>query len=296
MSDLPAVKNFGNLAEQFSSFEDSRALVIPVPYERSTTGGKGTAAGPEAIIRASDLIESYDEERNIELSDIRVATLPPTPVAGKDPQQMMELVGEDVESVLSAGKFPLVLGGEHTVTAGAVAAVSRYLGQKVTLVQLDAHADLRESYLGDPYNHGCAMRLCLPHVKELHQLGIRAISSDEYAFVCSSDKVFTSTFGGRRIDVVKRFRTLVEEVRPLTGPVYLSIDMDVFDPGAVPGVGTPEPGGLSWPQVTGLVQAVCETSTVVAADVVELMPVPGQYVSEVTAAKLVWRILSRKFY
>jgi len=287
---------FGYLPDPFRTFDIARVVVLPVPFERSTTGGKGTAAAPDAIIQASDIIETFDEERGIELGELGIATLEPLPVARTMPQEMGTLVEETIADLLRERKFPVLLGGEHTVTPFAVAAVARHLGEKPTLVQIDAHADLRESYQDDSYSHACAMRLCLPHVKELIQIGIRAVSREEHEFLQERRSTGETPRIRTFVDGISSIKDVLAALARIRGPVYLTVDMDGFDPSLVPGVGTPEPGGISWADACAIVKTLCCQSDLVAADVVELMPVPGLLASQVTAAKLIWRILSWKFF
>lgn len=282
--------NFGNLTSPHSDLDQARAVIISAPFEASTTGGKGTADAPQAIIQASDLIESFDEERGIELSDVGVATLPAIRFKKNDAPAAIERTRVAVLEQLAAGRFPIVLGGEHTITPGAVAAVARFLGKKPTLVQIDAHADLREEYLNDRYNHACAMRLSLPHCRHLLQLGVRAVSREEYRFIGRSKKTDCLVAGNTSLVQA------VEAVSKITGPVYLTVDMDGFDPSEVPGVGTPEPGGFTWRQVSLLVRTLFQSADVIGADIVELMPVESMLASQVTAAKLAWRMISWKFF
>jgi agmatinase len=287
---------FGYLPDPLWTYDSARAVVLPVPFERSTTGGKGTAAAPDSIIQASDIIETFDEERGIEVGEIGIATLEPLPVARTSPQEMQGQVEEAVSEILRSNRFPVLLGGEHTVTPPAVAAVARHLGEKPTLVQIDAHADLRESYQDDPFSHACAMRLSLPHVKELIQIGIRAVSREEHEFLrdrrASGGTPAITTF----IAGTSKMEDILEKLAGIRGPVYFTVDMDGFDPSLVPGVGTPEPGGISWADGCAIVRTLCAHTNLVASDVVELLPVPGLLASQVTAAKLIWRILSWKFF
>ncbi len=293
MRENPSLLNpgFGFLPDGLDEYASARVVVIPVPFEKHTSGLHGTDQAPAAIIEASDIIETFDEQRGLELGTLGVATLAPMELDGLSSQQVLDKCRESVASTVKDGKFPVVLGGEHTITAGCVQGVVEALGEKVTLVQIDAHSDLRSQYLGTPYSHACAMRLSLPYVSKLVQIGIRAICEEEWAFVSElGDKV------SRNVAGVGPFSNVLEQLEALRGPVYLTVDMDGLDPSLVPGVGTPEPGGLSWDQTVDVVRAICRNATLVGADIVELMPIAGQKHSEVVAAKLLWRILSYRFY
>ena len=277
---------FGYLPPEHCRFDAASVVVVPVPYEATTTGLKGTSGAPEAIIRASDLIETYDEVRGIELSGAGISTLAPLPVRGRPAAEMLQHVRAVSLSLLRLGKLPILLGGEHCITPGAVAGTREFLGEKPTLVQVDAHSDLRDSYLDDRYNHACAMRRSLPDVKELIQIGIRAVSEEEARY--KRGRTGIRTF----LPEVHSMEEVEAALAAVKGPVYLTIDMDGMDPACVPGVGTPEPGGLAWRDVARVISGVCRSARVVAADVVELLPLEGQCASEVCAAKIVWRIIS----
>lgn len=283
--------NFGYLPAQYSEYDRAKVVVIPAPYERHTTGMSGTADAPAAIIRASDIIETFDEERGIELSTVGIATVHPLPLTGLEPEAALDWCRRAVRAVASDGKFALTLGGEHTITPGCVQGLTEAIGQKVHLVQIDAHSDLRSSYLDTPYSHACAMRLSLPYARSLTQIGLRAICEEEWELVNNSDG-FIRRFVAGTLDMSQ----VLSHLRGLEGPVYLTVDMDGFDPSVVPGVGTPEPGGLSWAQAVEIVRTLGRMGTLVAADVNELMPIPNQCASEVAAAKYIWRIISHKFW
>lgn len=282
---------FGFLPDGLDEYEGARVAIIPVPFEKHTTGLSGTAQAPEAIIQASDIIETFDEQRGIELGTLGIATLEALDVAHCSSQEALEACRQAVAAVVKDGKFPVTLGGEHTITAGCVQGLSETLGEKVTLVQIDAHSDLRSSYLDTPYSHACAMRLSLPHIKQLVQVGIRAICEEEWEFVKQQ-----GDFIQRHVAGTEPFDQVLKQLAALRGPVYLTVDMDGLDPSLVPGVGTPEPGGLSWEQTEAVVRTLCANTTLVGADIVEMMPLAGQRHSEVICAKLLWRILSHRFY
>ncbi len=282
---------FGYLPDGLDEYDQARVVVVPIPFEKHTTGLSGTADAPEAIIQASDIIETFDEQRGLELGTLGIATFENLDVAGASSQEVLDRCSKAVASVVRDGKFPMALGGEHTITAGCVRGVTEALGCKVTLVQIDAHSDLRASYLDTPYSHACAMRLSLPYVDRLIQVGIRAICEEEWEFVAQNKGLIS-----RHVAGTEPFEDVLADLATITGPVYLTVDMDGLDPSLVPGVGTPEPGGLTWAQTEAVVRTVCRSGNLVGADINELMPLQGQRHSEVVAAKLLWRILSYRFY
>ena len=266
----------------------ARAVVIPFGLEATVSYGRGTAAGPAAIIAASQQLELYDDELGREAYlDYGVAVLRPPkidrPVAAAL-AQLASLVG----LVIDAGKFPFVLGGEHTLTAGAIRPLAERYADLI-LLQFDAHADLRDGYLGEHFSHAAAMRRALevPGVS-LVSVGVRALSQAEAEFSAAcSDRV--SIHWAReqaRWDIDKI-------IGPLAGrPVYISFDIDVLDASAMPATGTPTPGGLSYAQVLAILRGACAAGNVVGADLVEFSPIAGLHAYDYTAAALAYKILS----
>jgi agmatinase len=266
----------------------ARAVVIPFGLEASVSYGAGTAAGPAAILKASQQLELYDDEFEREpYVDYGVAALRP-PVIAKPIEAALDQLAAIVDTVLEEGKFPLVLGGEHALTAGAVRPLARRHPNLVVL-QLDAHADLRDGYLGERYSHAAAMRrvLDLPGVS-LVSVGIRAISKAEVEYyVANRDRI--------DIHLAKdqAHWDLEAMLRPLRGrPVYVSLDIDVLDAAVMPATGTPTPGGLSYAQVLSILRQACKAGRVVGADLVELAPIEGLHACDYTAAALAYKILS----
>ncbi len=266
------------------AYETARAAVLPVPFEATTTYGTGTRRGPQAIIDASHQVELYDEELRRETYRLGVATLPAAEVDGLPYEQVAERVSAAARKVLEDGKLLVSLGGEHSITPPLVDAAASICGP-VTVLQLDAHADLRESYDGTPHSHACAMH----RVTERHpavQVGIRNLSADEAALIHK---------GGLNVffahEMVAKPGWTEQALALLRGNVYLTIDLDYFDPSLVPAVGTPEPGGLGWYETLRFLRRVAAQCRIVAMDVVELCPIPGHLVSEFTAAKLVYRLM-----
>ena len=270
---------------------EARAVVIPFPLEATVTYGAGTARGPEAIIAASGELELYDVELGREAArDYGIATLD-APLPAADLAEALDQIAGLVEAVLDRGRFPLVLGGEHSLTAGAVRPFAvRY--PDLVVLQFDAHADLRDVYRGERFNHACAMRRVLDqeghgHVSLL-SLGVRSFSGDQAAFLAANaDRVAIHWAKDRaRWD---REAIMV----PLRGrPVYVSFDVDAFDPALMPATGTPEPGGLLFDEAVALLAAAADAGTIVGADVVELAPISGLHACDFTAAKLAYKIMS----
>ncbi|MGI9383635.1 MAG: agmatinase [Methyloligellaceae bacterium] len=268
--------------------QEAAALVIPFPLEATVTYGGGTARGAEAIIAASPELEFFDEALGCEpCHAFGIATLEAprvaTPVAAA-----VDQVASLVSEALHAGHLPLVLGGEHSLTAGAVRPFAERYSDLVVL-QFDAHADLRDVYRGERHNHGCAMRRVLDakHVR-LVAVGLRNISAEEAAFAeANRDRV--SVHWARS----KAEWDPAEIVAPLAGkPIYVTFDVDGFDASLMPATGTPEPGGLFWDDAMAVLEAAAGVGTVVGADVVELAPIDGIRSCDFTAAKLAYKVLS----
>jgi agmatinase len=281
--------NFGLLEPESSDYETSRVAVLPVPFERTVSYGKGTSAGPAAIIRASQSMELYDEELGAEPYLQGIATLPPFLPEAYDMAEAMAELQEEARTHLEKGKFLVTLGGEHSITQAPVRATKEVHGE-IGVVQFDAHADLRDSYTGTSLSHASAMRRVLeigPGVS-LVSIGIRCISAGEIAyFEANRDRI--------RIHFAKDQKSWrVEDiVAPLRGrPVYISFDVDGLDASLMPATGTPEAGGLFFLEACELLRAVAETGNVVGADLVELAPMPGYHAADYIAAKLAYKIMS----
>ena len=258
-----------------------RVGLFGVPYDGTTSFRPGTRFGPAAIRDVSNGLETYCPQLDRDLEDLAFADLGAVDIPFGAPEPVLEAVRESTEAVLNLGLRPLMLGGEHSITAGAVAAVAEQHPDLV-LVQLDAHADLRDSWLGSRHSHACAMRRCLEVLpnQQLFQLSIRSGTRIEF------DELHRS---GRLMADVK---ALAEALQPLRGrPIYLTVDLDWFDPAVLPGTGTPEPGGYLWSDFAALV-AVLQQHHLVAADVVELAPqLDPSGVSSVLAAKVTRSLL-----
>ena len=287
--ETPARKrpfNFCGLPQSFADYVAARFVVLPVPYEGTVTYQQGTARGPQAVIDASRYMELYDEELKSEIYRVGIHTAEPLEVKPR-PEDTVKEVERAVGEFLADDKVGVLLGGEHSVTFGAVAACRRKFSD-LCVLQLDAHTDLRDEYDGTRFSHACVMRRCL-EIAPVTQVGIRSLSRPE-ADLLESDPNVTTYFAHdlRATGLASRHDEILST---LTEQVYLTMDIDVFDPAFVPGTGTPEPGGLDWTDVTGLIRALCAKKQVVGFDVVEVLPLPGSVVSEFLAAKLIYRTM-----
>jgi agmatinase len=277
--------NFLGLPPRLANYARARFTVLPIPYEATTSFGGGTREGPRAIVTASQQVELYDEELGRESVQAGIATLSPLEPDARGPEAMHHRVYAAARQVVRDGKFLLGLGGEHGISSALVRAVkARY--RQLSVLQLDAHADLRDTYQGSPFSHACVMRrihaLKVPSVG----VGIRNYSAEEARFLRATG---LPLFSARRCRETSDW--IGEVVRHLTDEVYITIDIDVFDPAFAPGTGTPEPGGLDWYQVVDLLAAVTRARQVVAADVVEVRPLPPSTATEFLAAKLIYRLI-----
>lgn len=263
------------------------AAIIPVPYDLTSTWLKGADRGPSALLEASATIELYDIQTGSEPWKRGIVTLPPVLHDG-GPEELAELVRSATAAVLARGAIPVVIGGEHSVTIGAVeAAADAFPG--VGVLQIDAHGDTRESYEGSTHNHACVMARARERCP-IVQVGIRAVDSSEIPGL-DPGRVFWAHEIASREDS----NWMDEVVGLLPENVYLTIDLDAFDPSLIPATGTPEPGGLGWYEVNELIRRVAQNRRIVGFDVVELLPLPGEHASEFIAAKLVHRVLAEVF-
>ena len=261
-----APHNFGALDSELSAFETAKFVVLPVPYDSTTTWRGGTRDGAISILDASMNMELYDRELGREIAEIGIHTTPDVEPVMSGPKDMAARVEEVIGEVLDAGKVPVMLGGEHSLTLGGVRALAAR-SEKVTVFQLDAHTDLREEYCDTPYGHGCVMRRSseLDNVK-IVQFGLRSTSLEEAENVPSNVTQFWAE------DMLENFAdSLAQAVSMIEGDVYLTFDVDVCDPSWVPNTGTPEPGGLSYYQVRDTLRAVCATGQVKSLDCLELI-------------------------
>jgi agmatinase len=262
------------------SLEEADVVILPVPYDATASYLKGTSKGPAAILDASDQLEEYDVELGFSICDrLSICTLKDLPVSGKSPEEMVKAVEEVVAAITKQGKKPVVLGGEHSLTAGAVAGLN---DPSVSVLQIDAHADMRDDYQGTKHSHACVMRRVRGITGNVVQAGIRSMSKEEADYI-KKNGLEKSIFHGRPdIDGI---------LSQLGDKVYVTIDVDAFDPSVMPGTGTPEPGGLLWDDVLSLIRAVSKEKEVVGFDITEVLPVPPLHITEFTAAKLAYKMM-----
>ena len=279
---------FGGTLPESVTFETAKAVILPVPLESTTSYVPGTRNGPREILVASTHLELWDEETGTDVHPIGICTLPEMELPFDDMADIMAEIRRVTSAILEHDKFPIVLGGEHSITSPIVAAVAaKHPG--VTVLQIDAHADLRDTYMGTRFNHACAMRRVLEHAP-CTQVGIRSLSTEEAK---AAPSLPTRIF----YDInMRQDRNWIEAVvKSLGDKVYITIDVDGMDPAIMPATGTPEPGGLSWHELLSLLRAVISARTVVGCDIVELSPLPGVAAPNFLCAKLVYKILTYQY-
>jgi agmatinase len=268
---------------------EAEVIVVPIPYEATTTYGGGTRLGPEAILMASRQVELWDEEGDWNPSQsIRLATAGEiTPDAG-GPASMLEKIKKRVKPWIADGKMLISLGGEHTITQALVESyLTRY--PDLTVVALDAHADLRDKYENSNLSHACVMRRVWELGRPLTLIGVRSYSAGEFDFIRVAHRL--TLLKASNLQDPAYMQLTLEHLGRIKGPVYVSFDVDALDPSVMPGTGTPEPGGLTYYQALDILKAIIARGPVVGFDLTELAPIPGHRVSEFTAARLIYKFL-----
>ncbi|MEN8126263.1 MAG: agmatinase [Planctomycetota bacterium] len=284
---MPKNKQFGDFETEYTNSETAAISILPVPYDGTSTWVKGADKGPGAILDASYNLEFYDIETDSEV--FRKGIFTESAVKGFDtPEEVAEVVRQRMSALLDKDKFPVVLGGEHSVSIGVFEAMAEKYSD-LTILQLDAHADLRDEYEGSTHNHACVMARAKEHAP-IVQVGIRSMDAAEKKNMDTGRVFFAHEICN------DAGRGWIERVIPLlTDNVYLTIDLDVFDPSVMPATGTPEPGGLGWYDVTALIRAVCEARNLTGFDLVELCPREHLWSCDFLTAKLLYKILTYKF-
>jgi agmatinase len=286
------IQPFGDPPEPWGNLETAAAVIIPAPLEYTVCYGEGTGQGPAAIIAASTQMELYDEVFDWIPMSAGIATQPALDYEGLSHEAALQATEQAVAAVLARGQLPITLGGEHSLTPACLRAVQQADGyEPLGLISFDAHADMRASYEGTPLSHACAMRRALEilGVRAL-ELGIRSISPEEVNHIRETHPPLEMVWAHRfpEIDLSKLLDTLPQRV-------YVTVDLDVFDPSCMPAVGTPEPGGLGWYDFLRAFQLIAERKQIVGLDVVELAPIAGLSHPDFFAAKLVYKMLGQIF-
>lgn len=272
--------------KDLTNFETSRYHIISVPYAETVTYLKGTENAPRAILKASEQVELFDittksepYTKGISISEVNTTT---------DITHIWNSISKEVLTCIKANKFPVMLGGEHSISNGAIGAC-RILLPDICVLQIDAHADLRKEYMGNPFNHACALRHAFDTTIPIIQVGTRSLDKEEYDLISTHPEQITTFFTYYpEVDVSEVIKSIKNR------NVYITIDLDGFDPSVIPHVGTPEPGGLNWYNVMELLKAVFKNFNVVGADIVELAPNKYSALSDFTAAKLLYKLFSFK--
>lgn len=286
-----AANSFLALEDEYAGYKRSKVVMLKAPFEKTTTYIHGTKFGPDAIIEASRYLERFDEELNQETYRMGIYT---AGISGMDEissEAMVEKITSSIAELLKAGKFPILLGGEHSVTVGAVKAF-RDVFPNISVLHLDAHYDMRDELNGSKLNHGCVARR-ISEICPIVQIGQRSLSKEEKDFLSSVPSEKIKTINVYDILEMPLWKDTVSN--SLSENVYVTIDMDVFDPSIVPALGTPEPGGIGWYETLDLLKEIAKDKKIVGFDVVELCPIKGQTSSDFLAAKLIYRLLGYIF-
>jgi agmatinase len=277
-------QNFAGLTSPYCDFSNARVVILPVPYDSTTEWHCGTRHAPQAIIDASQYLELYDLELGREIHKVGIHTLRSLQPSLGNPEKMIERVSKVASELIKQKKFPVMLGGEHSLSLGMVQALKENFGDFCVL-QLDAHTDLRDEYLDTRYSHACVMRR-IHELCPIIQVGIRSLSSEENEFL-TKNKMHPYYISTSSTDMPPP----EDIVRTISEQVYVSIDLDVFDPSVIGAVGTPEPGGMHWVEVLNLLRCVSRNKHVIGFDLVELCPGINDHSAAYLAAKLAYKFI-----
>jgi agmatinase len=278
--------NFGGLPSEFSRFDKAKVVILPVPYDLTTSYIPGTRRGPFAMLEASTHMELYDEELRQETYKIGIHTLDSLEPSAASTEETIDRVEEAIDLIIQAKKFPFMLGGEHSLTLAPARALQRKY-KNFTVLQLDAHSDLRDSYQHTKFNHACVARRMHELGLNIVQIGIRAISSEEATFIEKNERVHV-LFDYELHQDSSKIEKILKQIK---GPVYVTLDLDVFEPGLMPAVGTPEPGGLDWYRTLHILKRVGAHHDVIGCDIVELCPIPSVVSPDFISAKLAYKMM-----
>lgn len=290
--------NFCGLDEKYADFKNAKVVVLQVPYDSTASYGTGTRRGPHAIINASRNMELYDRELQASPFELGIHTLSELEPSMAGPEETVKRVKQAIADILDAGKLPFIFGGEHSITTGALRALAEKMAEKsanlpknFSVLQLDAHADMRDEFEGTKFSHACAMRRAR-EIADVVQAGIRSLSEEEADYIKEKKlkNVFFMPQDPNGFDA-----QIPKIVAALRDSVYISFDIDALDPSEVPSTGTPEPGGLKWWQALKLLRAVAEKKKIIGLDLVELAPIPGNSAPDYLAAMLAYKMIGYAF-
>ena len=275
---------FAGLEPPYSNLQQARAVILPVPYDSTSEWRSGSRHGPQAIINASQYLELYDLELDRKIYEVGISTLPQVEPVLSSPQDMINRVYQVVKGLIQKEKFVVLLGGEHTLSLGAVRAFKEAF-PRLSVLQLDAHADLRDEYLGTKYSQACVMRRIF-ELCPISQVGVHSLSWEEKQFLTQNKlKPFYMS------DLASNKASIDQIADSLSEDVYVTIDVDVLDPSIMPAVGTPEPDGMSWRQVLDIVESVVLHKHVVGFDLMEFCPGEGPGSCAFLLAKLAYKLI-----
>ncbi|MBT2163568.1 agmatinase [Zobellia barbeyronii] len=282
---MSTTKNYAGIPDKFAQLETAKVILIPVPYDGTSTWGKGADKGPQAFLEASENMELYDIETNTEVYEQGIH-LAEAITENSSPEAVVNAVHKRTKKYIKRNKFVTLFGGEHSISIGTIRAFNECF-DNLTVLQIDAHADLRESYEGTKYNHACAVHEA-SQTTNLIQVGIRSMDAIEKTFM-DEEKTFFAH------DMAQDEYWMDKVIEAMTDNVLITFDLDAFDPSIMPSTGTPEPGGLLWYETLEFLKQVFEEKNVVGFDIVELCPNPSEKSSDFLAAKLYYKMLSYKF-
>ena len=278
-------KTFAGISQEYANPETAKISLTSIPYDGTSTWGKGADKGFDAFMDAAENMELYDIETGGEVFR-RGIVIEPAVLEESSPEAMYQATYEHTKSLLKKGRFNTFFGGEHSISIGIIKAYYEHF-ENLTVLQLDAHADLRPEYGGTPYNHACALFDASQNTN-LIQVGIRSMDVLEKKYLKRRRCYFAQNIHGKK-------KWIEKSIGQMTDNVYITLDLDVFDPSIMPSTGTPEPGGMTWYQVTDYLKTVFEEKNVVGFDIVELAPNPNNKAPDFLAAKLYYKMLSYKF-
>ena len=276
-------KNYAGIPDKYARLDEAKVVLIPVPYDGTSTWQKGADRGPQAFLEASENMELFDIETRSEVYKKGVYLTPPV-TENSSPEKMVEAVYKTTKNYIQQEKFVTLFGGEHSISIGTIRAFNESF-EDLTVVQIDAHADLRKEYEGSKCNHACAVHEA-SKTTNLIQVGIRSMDAEELEYMDENQVYFAHDLYEDWMD---------DAIGQMTPNVFLTIDLDAFDPSILPSTGTPEPGGLFWYETLDFIRTIFKKKNVVGFDIVELCPNPAEKSSDFLAAKLYYKMLSYKF-